>query len=988
LQLHKVLAQEEISYSYSEAFSVADGLDHTVISDLITDQNDLLWIAVNGTLQLFDGDQFIDMGHLVHPSITSGMFGYEKGKEVFLLKQHILYKFTPSAYTASDAPSLVLPSYGREEQDPSIIYEDVLFLYVWHPNDSLYQVNKTSLQIDYRFPFPHSPNFYRWSSIYVSQEPVKTIHYLDSNYQWCQYDLSTLSLTIDQRCPNAWRAALAAGDTMVVLQSKAVEIYSKAYKHTVPLPELARDYNGDRFLISGRDSVYVFGKNAIHILNLRTLTWVNKIVRNTGPPLQEIKVRRMTVDKSGHLYFSTFYSGLVKLYPSRSGFEYMGIQGEKKYFIKCIRASEKNNLVLAGTLMDGLMVFDTNGVLQHHIQRNQKKEPITLVSAIIKLSESRFLLFADKTFEITFHDGQYILRELTDPNKIRLTFYDSALEDSVHQRYFLFNHRQILEYHSSPNSVIREIPQPRNSSCVSATISGNQYILSRLNELIFYDQLMVPRTLKFNVPDFGYSRCLAPYSSSQFLVGTDLGLFLLDTLNPDAAHIPIFNQRVYALLPGDKNKEFWFTTDAGLYHLDANLQYTRYAIESGLQENEFNTNSCYKSESGKLYFGGINGITAFYPSKVYSENDQPVPYISMLNINGEVRERYLTPGLSPEYDLDFNENVIRIRLLGRGQRSPKNYSFQYKIKELHKDWIDLGHNMEIQFQLAPGHYTLYYHIGDKFETDAPPGEAIRFHIHPPVYARWWFRALLLLAVAIVVYSVVNARRKRQALNLQYERELEKNLYKDRLRISRELHDNIGAQMATVKRHINFLIDHREKLNSNQFTDKMKDLEGISSQINQELRDTIWAVQNEQIDVSGFISRLKNYIFQVTGPDSPLRVNYTQDCEQQIILGPFTALNLHRICQESINNILKHARASEIHISFLCTADDLNITIADNGVGFDPGTVQAGYGLENIRRRAEQIHARVRFVPQQPQGSALEITMPLHTLGRDKTKTHA
>ena len=145
---------------------------------------------------------------------------------------------------------------------------------------------------------------------------------------------------------------------------------------------------------------------------------------------------------------------------------------------------------------------------------------------------------------------------------------------------------------------------------------------------------------------------------------------------------------------------------------------------------------------------------------------------------------------------------------------------------------------------------------------------------------------------------------------------------------RDSHDNIGAQMAIVKRSINFMIEQSDRITPEQSRSKMIALESISSQINQELRDTIWAVQNEQIDVAGFFTRLKTYVFQLVGPDSPLRVTYSHSGNLNTLLGPFTALNLHRICQETINNIIKHAEANEIKIVLASSSSTLKITITD------------------------------------------------------------
>ena len=952
-----------------------EGLAHSVVGDISTDQNDLLWISVSGALQLFDGDQFVDMTHLVHTSHIAGHFGYEHGKEVFFLKDNILYKFTPAQYISHDAPRYPLPAYNRREPIAKIIYEDRFFLYISHPNDSLYQIEKKSMTSTHVYSFPHMPNFsYRWSSIYISPNPVTAIPYFDTSSLRCTFDLTTGITSIDESCPGALRGAIASGDSMLVLQTNTLDIYSRNAKYTISLPEPGRQFNGQHFLLAGRDSVYVALKDGIYLFNLRTLKWVSKLQQTGGSTFYNLGwIRSMVLDKTGHLYYTTFNSGMVKMYPPNNGFQYLGVQGKKNYFIKCIRVSEKNNLVLAGTLQDGLFVFDTNGILKHQIEHFKDTQSLKLISSILKISDSRYILVANKTLELNFSGDQYTLTELEDTERNRLTYYDNAIEDDAHHRYFIFNHRELTEVIPDSPHPVHTIKLPNFfASSISATKSGDNYVVSAHDELLFYHQDLSSHSIKFNTPSFGYSRCLVPYKPGQYLVATDLGIFRLDTLNPTAPQTPIYHRMVYAILPGEQEGEFWFSTDYGLYRLDADFNYKQYSIESGLQESEFNTNSCYKSESGKLYFGGINGITAFYPSQIEKEEDKPLPYISVLSINGNVKERYIASGTAPTYTLAYDENVIQLRLLARGLRSPRSYNFQYKVAGLHEEWINLGPNMDIQLQLNPGRYTIYYHIADTFEPQAEARYSLQLRIKPPLYKRWWFVTVLSLIPLYFLYYIMKIRRKRQALKLAYTQELEHKLHEDRMRISRDLHDNIGAQMATVKRGINFILDQGDRLTDDQTKNKMRDLEMISTQINQELRDTIWAVQQDQIDVAGFITRLKNYIFQLVGPDSPYRIYYEEHGDMHRLLGPFVGLNLHRICQEVFNNILKHAEATGIRIVIDSRDSFLKIKISDNGKGFDPEQITEGYGLGNIRKRAEQIGAEVYFNRLADVGSSIEI----------------
>lgn len=103
----------------------------------------------------------------------------------------------------------------------------------------------------------------------------------------------------------------------------------------------------------------------------------------------------------------------------------------------------------------------------------------------------------------------------------------------------------------------------------------------------------------------------------------------------------------------------------------------------------------------------------------------------------------------------------------------------------------------------------------------------------------------------------------------------------------------------------------------------------------------------------------------------------QDIPENLVLPSGVALDLLRILQEALTNVLKHARASQVVVSLSRAGDALLIVIADNGVGFSPGRQHDGYGLQNIRARAAKIGAAVDFLSGK-HGTQVKVVLQLST----------
>jgi two-component system, sensor histidine kinase LadS len=220
-----------------------------------------------------------------------------------------------------------------------------------------------------------------------------------------------------------------------------------------------------------------------------------------------------------------------------------------------------------------------------------------------------------------------------------------------------------------------------------------------------------------------------------------------------------------------------------------------------------------------------------------------------------------------------------------------------------------------------------------------------------------FEILFLFVALFKRFQTMKAIQERQE---QMEIQAKQQVQDERERISRELHDNVGARLT----HLITQIDHVEFRLGRDKTEKSVEntlgrLETLGENARDAmnvLRETIWAVKEEAISLENFTSKISGYLQQQFSDNLDFEVHLIGD--NKVMLTPGQALNMFRIVQEACQNTFKHATATQIHITISTIKDTLIIAIKDNGKGFDTAhsNGEEHNGLRNMKHRATEIGA--------------------------------
>ena len=238
----------------------------------------------------------------------------------------------------------------------------------------------------------------------------------------------------------------------------------------------------------------------------------------------------------------------------------------------------------------------------------------------------------------------------------------------------------------------------------------------------------------------------------------------------------------------------------------------------------------------------------------------------------------------------------------------------------------------------------------------------------------WLIALgcfLLIGVIIIRNQKVKAsyiEKKLQLENQLLQEQAQSQIQQQRLDISRDLHDSIGAQLTFINSILDGLKNLSAQLNDT-INKKINTLAEFSENSITELRNTLWVLNSKEIFLDDLKVKILNYINHAAEAKENMQFHFNFEAPVNYPLNSRQAINLFRAVQEIITNAIKYSFAKEILINITQKEKLLAIKIADNGNGFDFEKLKTkSYGLSNIQNRVVEINGSLKVETGEGKGT--------------------
>lgn len=223
--------------------------------------------------------------------------------------------------------------------------------------------------------------------------------------------------------------------------------------------------------------------------------------------------------------------------------------------------------------------------------------------------------------------------------------------------------------------------------------------------------------------------------------------------------------------------------------------------------------------------------------------------------------------------------------------------------------------------------------------------------------------LVLIFILVLSYYIYKQQKFKQQKLIEENRlkdelakiTLQNQLHQERTRISRDLHDNIGSQLTFIISSVDNM-GYLFKTADEKLRERLTGIADFSRTTITQLRDTIWALNKDEISFDDLKSRLFNYIENAKIVKENITFNFEVNVNQKISFNAIEGVNIFRIVQEAINNSLKYSAATKIEVLLYEENGKLCLSVEDDGIGFNVEKVNLGNGLENMKNRASSINA--------------------------------
>jgi len=372
----------------------------------------------------------------------------------------------------------------------------------------------------------------------------------------------------------------------------------------------------------------------------------------------------------------------------------------------------------------------------------------------------------------------------------------------------------------------------------------------------------------------------------------------------------------------------------------------------------------WRTADGRIWFPTAKGLAAVNPADVNRNVVKPPVLIEAVVVDGKPAKIIHRDGAPDFLNIAPGQQRIQFQYTALSFTSPERVRFKYRLEGLEEDWMEAGTQREINYSyLQPDNYTFRVIACNNDGVWNEEGASLALTVLPRFWQTWWFRTLAYVFVVLGVGGAVLIATRRR-LHRKLERvERQRALERERTRIAKDIHDDLGASLTRITMLSQTV--RKELEQPQRAAEHLEQIYSAARASTHALDEIVWAVNPKHDSLDSMATYLVKFVQNFVGPAG---IRCRLEMPLQLPAWALTAEvrhNLFLAYKEAVNNVVKHAAASEVRVSLSLQPDGFVLGVEDDGRGFkadaklpetpsEADRAGGGNGLENMRRRMEEI----------------------------------
>ena len=388
----------------------------------------------------------------------------------------------------------------------------------------------------------------------------------------------------------------------------------------------------------------------------------------------------------------------------------------------------------------------------------------------------------------------------------------------------------------------------------------------------------------------------------------------------------------------DQDGRVWIATKNGISHFNpATRTFKNYNADDGILHNDFVTIT--QLADGRIVAGGTKGIVSFHPDHAQEELKLNAPFITEIHVYGKPLQVDSFFKSKNPLRISYKKNYFSFEYISLLYSKTQQIEYAYLLEGVDKEWRHAGNRRFVSYSNVPGgKYMFRVKARLANGTWVVGNEAITILVSAPFYSTWWFYVGCALLIALLSYLIFKYRLA-QILKLE----------RMRTAISSDLHDEVGASLTSISLFSEII---RQPGSSPEKKEEYLERIGERSRESiEKMGDIIWSINPQNDNLLEMLVRMKNYATEVSEL-ADITVHWTESSDLiHSHLSMEDRKNVYLFFKEAVNNAMKHSGAKNIRLSLITSGRKINLSIKDDGKGFDASGIKPGNGLRNLERRA-------------------------------------